>query len=98
MQRLFAIDVLECPRCNADPMRILAAIQPPATTRAILNSLVLPSRAPPVAQAANRPVRRLTARAQTAGAVGHPCARRGEGRVEIPLEWGSFEVGWAISG
>jgi hypothetical protein len=46
MRRVFAIDVLECPRC-AGPMRILAAIQPPEATRAILECLELPSRAPP---------------------------------------------------
>jgi hypothetical protein len=50
MRRVFAIDVLECPRCGA-PMRILAAIHPPKATRAILECLELPSRAPPVAPA-----------------------------------------------
>ena len=51
MQRVFEIDVLECPSCKARPMRILAAIHPPTTTRAILNSLGLPTRAPPVTPA-----------------------------------------------
>jgi Putative transposase/Transposase zinc-binding domain len=51
MRRVFAIDVLRCPRCRASPMRILAAIHPPATTRAILKSLGLPTRAPPIAPA-----------------------------------------------
>ncbi len=51
MQRVFEIDVLECPSCKASPMRILAAIHPPTTTRAILNSLGLPTRAPPVTPA-----------------------------------------------
>jgi len=46
MRRVFAIDVLECPRCGG-PMRILAAIHPPDVTRAILECLELPSRAPP---------------------------------------------------
>jgi hypothetical protein len=50
MRRVFAIDVLECPQCGA-PMRILAAIHPPKATRAILECLELPSRAPPVAPA-----------------------------------------------
>jgi hypothetical protein len=50
MRRVFAIDVLECPRCGA-PMRILAAIHSPKATRAILECLKLPSRAPPVAPA-----------------------------------------------
>ncbi len=48
MRRVFAVDVLECPRC-AGPMRILTAIHPPTATRAILECLDLPSRAPPVA-------------------------------------------------
>jgi hypothetical protein len=51
MQRVFEIDVLECPNCKASPMRILAAIHPPTTTRAILNSLGLSTRAPPVTPA-----------------------------------------------
>jgi hypothetical protein len=54
MQRVFEIDVLQCPRCESTPMRILAAIHPPTTTRAILTSLGLPTRAPPIAPA--RPV------------------------------------------
>jgi hypothetical protein len=55
MQRVFEIDVLECPSCKARPMRILAAIHPPTTTRAILKSLGLPTRAPPITPA--QPVR-----------------------------------------
>jgi hypothetical protein len=51
MQRVFEIDVLRCPRCDSGPMRILAAIHPPTTTRAILTSLGLPTRAPPIAPA-----------------------------------------------
>ena len=54
MSRVFKIDVLQCPRCQSGPMRILAAIHPPTTTRAILTSLGLPTRAPPIAPA--RPV------------------------------------------
>lgn len=50
-QRSFEIDALECPSCKASPMRILVAIHPPTTTRAILNSLGLPPRAPPVTPA-----------------------------------------------
>jgi hypothetical protein len=50
MKRVFAIDVLECPRCRG-PMRILAAIHPPETTAAILACLGLPVRAPPLAPA-----------------------------------------------
>jgi hypothetical protein len=54
MRRVFEVDVLECPNCRARPMRILAAIHPPTTTRAILKSLGLPTRAPPITPA--RPV------------------------------------------
>jgi hypothetical protein len=49
MRRVFEIDVLECPHCGHGPMRILAAIHPPEATRAILEHLGLPSRAPPIA-------------------------------------------------
>ena len=48
MSRVFEIDVLQCPRCKAGPMRILAAIHPPTTTQAILKSLGLSTRAPPI--------------------------------------------------
>jgi len=50
MRRVFAVDVLQCPGCHG-PMRILAAIHPPEATRAILEHLGLPSRAPPIATA-----------------------------------------------
>lgn len=46
MRRVFAVDVLKCPDCGG-PMRILAAIRDPTAVRAILDSLGLPSRAPP---------------------------------------------------
>lgn len=48
LRRVFAIDVLECPRCGGR-MRLIAAIHPPEATRAILDCLALPSRAPPAA-------------------------------------------------
>jgi hypothetical protein len=48
MKRVWALDVLECPRCQGR-MRILAAIQSPDAARRILDCLGLPSRAPPVA-------------------------------------------------
>jgi hypothetical protein len=48
MQRVFAIDVLECPRCGGK-MKILATIHPPEATAAILESLGLSPRAPPSA-------------------------------------------------
>src|SRR5437867_1237932 len=50
MARVFALEVLECPRCRSR-MRILAAIEDPVVARKILDSLGLPSRAPPVAPA-----------------------------------------------
>jgi hypothetical protein len=50
LRRVFAVDVLECPRCGGR-MRLLAAIQPPDVTQAILDCLELPSRAPPRAAA-----------------------------------------------
>ncbi len=46
MQRVFAVDVLECPRCHGR-MRLVAAIHPPEATAAIFAYLGLPARAPP---------------------------------------------------
>jgi hypothetical protein len=54
LRRVFAIDVLECPRCGGR-MRLLAAIQPPGVTQAILDCLDLSSRAPPTAAAVPDP-------------------------------------------
>jgi len=54
MRRVFALDVLKCPQGHGR-MRILAAIHPPDTTRAILEHLGLPARAPPVAPAVPEP-------------------------------------------
>ncbi len=50
MKRVWALDVLECPRCH-HRLRILAAIHPPDATRRILDCLGLPSRSPPLAPA-----------------------------------------------
>jgi len=50
LRRVFAIEVLICPACGG-PLRILAAIHPPDTTRAILDCLGLPSRPPPTSAA-----------------------------------------------
>jgi hypothetical protein len=50
MRRVFEIDVLECPRCQSR-ISIIAQIHPPAATRAILECLHLPTRAPPIAPA-----------------------------------------------
>jgi hypothetical protein len=48
MRRVFELDVLECAQCGAR-LRILAAIHPPAATKAILECLGLPTRPPPTA-------------------------------------------------
>jgi len=49
-QRVFAFDVLVCPKCSG-PMRIIATIHPPDATRAILACLGLPARGPPLTPA-----------------------------------------------
>jgi Putative transposase len=59
MARVFALDVLECPRCGSR-MRILAAVEDPVVARKILDSLGLPSRPPPVAPARRSPQPTLT--------------------------------------
>jgi hypothetical protein len=53
MRRVFAMDVLECPKCGGK-MTILATIHPPEATTAILESLALSPRAPPLAPPAPR--------------------------------------------
>jgi hypothetical protein len=53
MRRVFAVDVLECPKCGGK-MKILATIHPPEATTAILESLALSPRAPPTAPAPPR--------------------------------------------
>ena len=50
IQRVFAADVLQCPKCSGR-LRILAAVHSPAAVQAILECLSLPSRAPPNAPA-----------------------------------------------
>jgi hypothetical protein len=50
LRRVFAVDVLECPRCGGR-MRPLATIHPPEATRAILQCVGLPARAPPLTPA-----------------------------------------------
>ena len=47
MRRVWALDVLACPRCGGR-MRIIAAISGREAKDAILECLGLPSRAPPV--------------------------------------------------
>ena len=51
LRRVWEFDVLECPRCLGR-MKIVAAIHAPDTITRILDSLGLPSRAPPIAPAA----------------------------------------------
>ena len=77
MKRVFAIDVLECPRCRGR-MRILAAIQPPDTTSAILACMGLPVRAPPLAPAQIDKPRPATQRRRPlhSSAVGLPTSAR----------------------
>jgi hypothetical protein len=50
MKRVWALDVLECPRCQRR-MRIIAASHSPDAIGKILDCLGLPSRAPPVSPA-----------------------------------------------
>jgi hypothetical protein len=46
MKRIFAVDILECGRCQGR-MRILAVIEQPEVIAKILTHLGLPARAPP---------------------------------------------------
>jgi hypothetical protein len=50
LRRVFAIDVLECPRCGGR-LRLLAAIHSPDAQTAMLDCLGLPPRAPPLVPA-----------------------------------------------
>jgi hypothetical protein len=50
LKRVFAIDILECPRCLGR-MRLVAAIHAPEALRRILECLGLPARAPPISPA-----------------------------------------------
>ena len=54
MHRVWAVDVLECADCHGR-LRILAAIHAPGAICRILDWLGLPSRAPPIAEAAPEP-------------------------------------------
>ena len=46
LQRVFAIDALQCPRCGAT-LRLPAAIVDPAVARAILDCIGSPAKSPP---------------------------------------------------
>ena len=54
LKRTFGLEVLVCPRC-AGPMRLVAAIEDPATIHRILTHLGLPTRAPPRGSPWRRP-------------------------------------------
>ena len=54
LQRVFAVDALQCPRCGGT-LRLLASIEDPAVARAILECLDLPARAPPIGTARGEP-------------------------------------------
>ena len=54
LERVFEIDALRCPRCGST-MRLIAAIEDPDIARRILDCLNLPTRAPPLAEAARQP-------------------------------------------
>ncbi len=53
MRRVFAVDVLACPRCGGR-MQLIAAIEQPRVVEAILRCLGLSARPPPMAPA--RPI------------------------------------------
>jgi len=69
LRSVFAIDVLECPRYGART-RLLAAIHPPAATRAILGCLGLPARAPP-SRPRDHPHQQIDPTPNLRGAHGH---------------------------
>ena len=51
LKRVFGIDVLKCPRCAKGRLQLIAFITTPEAIQRILDSLDLPTRAPPVAPA-----------------------------------------------
>jgi hypothetical protein len=55
LRRVFFLDALSCPRCDA-PMVVLALISEPQVVRKILLHLGLPADLPPVAPAVHRDV------------------------------------------
>jgi hypothetical protein len=54
LQRVFEVDALRCPRCEAT-MRLVAAIEDPHIARRIHECLALPARAPPLGEATGLP-------------------------------------------
>jgi hypothetical protein len=55
LKRVFAIDVMVCPRC-AGQMKVIAYLEEPAVVTAILRHLGLPAEPLPVARAQAPPV------------------------------------------
>ena len=55
LKRVFLVDVLECPKCKGR-MKILATITAPGSVRQVLESLGLPSEAPPLKAARPPPL------------------------------------------
>ena len=51
LQKVFAIDVLDCPKCSGQ-MKLIAFITGQGVARQILESLDLPATGPPTAKAA----------------------------------------------
>ena len=70
MQRVYKVDVLECPRC-AGPLRIIAEIRSPTAIRAILKCLKLPSRSPPIAPASLDDSRLVQRDSESASPIRH---------------------------
>ena len=101
MKRVWALDVLECPRCQSR-MRILAAIHPPEATRKILECVGLPSRATSGARAL-RTHRMALNTAENRGRIGVPSRSRLELNPPphlptalesfVPRAWNPFRPG-----
>ena len=74
MKRTWAIDVLVCPDCQG-PMRLVAAIEDPATAARILHHLGLPARPPPRGPPWRpQPELNLEPRADDSDGIDAPCA------------------------
>ena len=70
LNRVFLVDVLECPKC-AGRMRIVAVVTAPANVRRILKYLGLPTEAPQL-HAARPPPQTELEEAQVAGMGFYP--------------------------
>jgi hypothetical protein len=86
LQRVFLVDVLECPAC-AGRMRLIAAIVEPRLVARILAHLGLPARAPPLFPRAKSPAPAATTRPtppRTAHRDGSPAHRRDADATRAP--------------